>query len=108
MPPPPIHALMRTHLSARKTASALRALTTAPTSSVDFSSNDFLSLSRSPLVKSAYLSELHSHPNFHLGSGGSRLLDGNSAYAEALEREIADFHGASAALLFNSGFDANS
>lgn len=28
-------------------------------------------------------------------------------YAENLEEEIAEFHGAEAALLFNSGFDAN-
>ena len=59
-------------------------------------------------MKSAYLSELSSSPDFRLGSGGSRLLDGNSTYAEDLEKEIAEFHGAEAALLFNSGFDANS
>jgi 8-amino-7-oxononanoate synthase len=34
--------------------------------------------------------------------------DGNSKYAEELERDIADFHNAPVALLFNSGFDANS
>ncbi|TKA68847.1 hypothetical protein B0A55_07313 [Friedmanniomyces simplex] len=41
------------------------------------------------------------------GSGGSRLLDGNSTYAETLERQIATFHHAPAGLLCNSGFDAN-
>jgi hypothetical protein len=35
------------------------------------------------------------------------LLDGNSTYAENLEREICAFHNAEAGLLFNSGFDAN-
>ena len=34
-------------------------------------------------------------------------MDGNSPYAENLEKEIAAFHGASDGLLFNSGFDAN-
>lgn len=34
-------------------------------------------------------------------------MDGNSAFAEDLERQIADFHGAEAGLLFNSGFEAN-
>lgn len=34
-------------------------------------------------------------------------MDGNSRYAEELEGMIADFHGSEAALLFNSGFDAN-
>lgn len=43
-----------------------------------------------------------------LGSGGSRLLDGNSSYAESIEKDIAEFHNAPSALLFNSGFDANS
>lgn len=42
-----------------------------------------------------------------MGSGGSRLLDGNSTYAEQLEKSIASFHDAPSGLLFNSGFDAN-
>jgi 8-amino-7-oxononanoate synthase len=103
-----LNETMRSLLSKRKTHSALRALSTAPSSSIDFSSNDFLSLSNSPLLKTAYLQELESSPEFRLGSGGSRLLDGNSAYAEQLEKEIASFHGAFDGLLFNSGFDANS
>jgi 8-amino-7-oxononanoate synthase len=98
---------MSTLLSRRKTHSALRALTTARSQSIDFSSNDFLSLTTSPLIKEAYLSELESSPSFKLGSGGSRLLDGNSPYAEELEKDIAAFHGAPDGLLFNSGFDAN-
>lgn len=42
-----------------------------------------------------------------LGSAGSRLLDGNSPLAEGLEATVAAFHGAPAALLFNSAYDAN-
>lgn len=42
-----------------------------------------------------------------VGSGGSRLLSGNSVYAEDLERWIARFHRRQSALLFNSGYDAN-
>lgn len=42
-----------------------------------------------------------------LGSGGSRLLSGNSWYAEELEEWIASFHERATALLFNSGYDAN-
>ncbi|PMD55260.1 PLP-dependent transferase [Hyaloscypha bicolor E] len=98
---------MTSLLSARKANSAFRTLTVSPPTSKDFSSNDFLSLSTSPVLRTAYLSELTSHPDFRLGSSGSRLLDGNSLYAETLEKEIAEFHGAEAALLFNSGFDAN-
>jgi 8-amino-7-oxononanoate synthase len=99
---------MQRHLNKRRTTSSLRSLSTTPTTSIDFSSNDFLSLTTSPILKSLFLTELITQPNFRLGSGGSRLLDGNSRYAENLEREIADFHHAEAALLFNSGFDANS
>lgn len=104
----PLDRAMASLLSNRKTHSALRALSTAPPTSIDFSSNDFLSLTTSSALKTAYLQELSTSPNFRLGSGGSRLLDGNSPYAEQLEKEIATFHGAPNGLLFNSGFDANS
>jgi 8-amino-7-oxononanoate synthase len=95
-------------LDDRYLKSTLRKLTVATTGSVDFSSNDFLSLSTSPVLRSAFIEELARHPEFPLGSGGSRLLDGNSQYALDLEAEIASFHGAAAGLLWNSGFDANS
>jgi 8-amino-7-oxononanoate synthase len=99
---------LRDRLDRRYVNSTLRKLTTAPQGAVDFSSNDFLSLSTSPALRSAFIDELTKSPDFTLGSGGSRLLDGNSPYATALEDEIAAFHNASAGLLFNSGFDANS
>lgn len=100
-------------LDKRQARSSRRRLTVLPDDAVDFSSNDFLSLSRSSLLKSRYLQRLNasycrsSTTRTPLGSGGSRLLDGNSAYAEELERFIAHFHDAPAGLLFNSGFDAN-
>ncbi|KAH9868152.1 hypothetical protein J1614_007224 [Plenodomus biglobosus] len=93
-------------LDRRRKNSTLRNLTLPKARQIDFSSNDFLSLSTSPQLKSLYLEECQK-ANLPLGSGGSRLLDGNSVYAEQLERDIARFHGAEAGLLFNSGFDAN-
>lgn len=72
----------------------------------DFSSNDYLSLSSSPDIRRAFLARLH-HDFPRLGSGGSRLLDGNSSLAESVENRIASFHGSEAALLFTSAFDAN-
>lgn len=105
---PPLDSSMRFLLDKRKANSAFRQLTLSSPNSVDFSSNDFLSLSTSQQLKKAYLEELENSPEFRLGSGGSRLLDGNSSYAEQLEKEIASFHNGPAALLFNSGFDANS
>lgn len=103
-----IAASLQAALSRRHTLSRLRRLTLSPADAADFSSNDFLSLSTSPLLRSAFLVELAAYPDHPLGSGGSRLLDGNSGYAEALENTIATFHNAAAGLLFNSGFDANS
>ncbi|KZF26863.1 aminotransferase [Xylona heveae TC161] len=95
-------------LERRLSNSTLRQLTISPADSVDFSSNDYLSLAPSPSFQSAFQKELAAlQPTFPIGSTGSRLLDGNSSYAENLEREIAAFHNAPAALLFNSGFEAN-
>ncbi|BDD61715.1 hypothetical protein MPDQ_001482 [Monascus purpureus] len=95
-------------LRKREAKSCRRRLTVLPKDSVDLSSNDFLSLSTSPALRSRFLRLLNGVPeNVPFASGGSRLLDGNSAYAEQLEQFIASFHDAPDALLFNSGFDAN-
>jgi len=74
---------------------------------VDFCSNDYLGFARSAVLKENVKTELNSHPLSLNGSTGSRLLSGNSQYAEDLEQEIAAFHGFEAGLLFNSGYDAN-
>jgi 8-amino-7-oxononanoate synthase len=74
-------------------------------SPVDFSSNDYLSLSTSALLRTRVLGALHASPSI-LGSGGSRLLVHNHAHV-ALEARLARTFRAPAALLFNSGFDAN-
>lgn len=96
-------------LARRETQGRLRRLIHPPANAVDFSSNSYLSLANDPEVKERYLSLLQSdNVNFSLGSGGSRLLDGNNALVEDLEGKIAAFHRAPAGLLFNSGFDANS
>lgn len=95
-------------LERRRSQATIRSLTTNHPNSADFSSNDFLSLATSSELKTLFLDELRDGPsNSSLGSGGSRLLDGNSTYAERLEGDIAAFHGAEAGLLCNSGFDAN-
>ncbi|KAL0937769.1 8-amino-7-oxononanoate synthase [Colletotrichum truncatum] len=105
-------------LARRDAKSQLRRLTLVPAGSADFSSNSYLSLSTHPEIQRRYLARLQAHldPSSSLddgnaptllGSGGSRLLDGNMTLAESLETEIAAFHGAPAGLLFNSGFDAN-
>ncbi|KAJ8118361.1 hypothetical protein OPT61_g623 [Boeremia exigua] len=102
----PLDVSMQYLLDRRRKNSTLRNLTLPKPGQTDFSSNDFLSLSTNSRLKEAFLAELQD-TRLPLGSGGSRLLDGNSVYAETLEHDIAEFHGAEAGLLWNSGFDAN-
>ena len=105
-----LDATLDRRLQSRRARSLLRQITLPHVGAIDFSSNDFLSLSSSQELRTRYLDELNSCPpsQFRLGSTGSRLLDGNSAYADRLEERIAAFHGAPAGLLCNSGYDANS
>ncbi|KAI5801106.1 putative aminotransferase [Geopyxis carbonaria] len=93
----------------RSRGSRLRTLTLSPSGSTDFSSNDFLSLSNSPTLRNKFLEIISQSPDKPFGSGGSRLLDGNSTHVEELEKLIAHHHRAEidGGLLFNSGFDAN-
>ena len=102
-----LDAALTSTLERRRRNSTLRNLTTNTKESVDFSSNDFVSLASSADLRKTFLCELERNPQFTLGSGGSRLLDGNSSYAEELEKDIAAFHNAPAGLLCNAGFDAN-
>ncbi|KAL4781326.1 pyridoxal phosphate-dependent transferase [Aspergillus varians] len=99
---------LRQALRQREDRLCRRKLTVLPPSSLDFSSNDFLSLSTSPAFRARFLDHLQQAPPLHpFASGGSRLLDGNSTYTEELEEFIAAFHNAPSGLLFNSGYDAN-
>ncbi|OTA56528.1 putative aminotransferase [Hypoxylon sp. EC38] len=74
---------------------------------VDFCSNDLLSLGSTGRLRTEFLEELARNPDFPIYAGGSRLMDGNCDYIEQVEQEIADFHGAEAALILNSGYEAN-
>ena len=76
---------------------------------IDFSSNDYLGLARSPQLATSVFQEWERHLSHlnGLGSTGSRLLTGNSLYAHELEEKIAKFHGYDAGLLFSCGYMAN-
>jgi len=97
---------LRQKLQTRQKAGILRQLKTdaAP---VDFCSNDYLGLARSPKMKAALEQELLRYPDLPLGATGSRLLSGNSPLIEELEAFLASFHQGEAALVFNSGYAAN-
>jgi len=73
----------------------------------DFCSNDYLGFSRSESLMTKVFKAQEIHQGKPLGSTGSRLLTGNSVFAEQLEAELAADHQVEAALLFNSGYTAN-
>jgi 8-amino-7-oxononanoate synthase len=89
-------------LEERKNANAYRQLRLPEAGKADFCSNDYLGIVRNNLLAA----RLNGH-EYKTGSTGSRLLAGNYALIEEVEKEIALFHDAPAALIFNSGFDAN-
>ncbi|HEX4878264.1 MAG TPA: 8-amino-7-oxononanoate synthase [Limnobacter sp.] len=72
--------------------------------SLDFSSNDYLGLSQHPEVVQA---GVEAAQRYGAGSTGSRLLSGNLDCFEALEAEVAQFKRSEAAMVFNSGYQAN-
>ncbi len=71
---------------------------------IDFSSNDYLGLAGDHRVACAAAGMLETGST---GAGAARLISGTHPVHMALEREIAEFKGAAAALLFASGYAAN-
>jgi len=71
---------------------------------LDFSSNDYLSISNHPEIVHASNKACE---RFGTGAGASRLLSGDFDIHHELEEKIAHFKGKKAALIFNSGYQAN-
>ncbi len=90
---------IKAKLKERKESGSLRSLQ-VNAGLTDFCSNDYLGYAQS--IVTTVDKNLQSH-----GSTGSRLLNGNSSLAEQLESQLAEFHGAEAGLIYNSGYDAN-
>lgn len=99
---------LKEQLRKRGALGNLRKLT-SPNDLLDFSSNDYLGLARSNLLAQSTLQEWQNHQTGLTGVGatGSRLLTGNSRYAQQLEEKIAAFHGYDTATLFTCGYMAN-
>jgi len=93
-------------LQKRQEQNALRKLIVNE-NTVDLCSNDYLGFACSEELRSAIEKEYDDLNKPLNGSTGSRLLAGNTAYAEELEKRIAAFHHAEAGLIYNSGYDAN-
>jgi glycine C-acetyltransferase len=67
-------------------------------------SNNYLGLADHPSLKEAAIRAVE---KYGVGSGASRLVSGTMELHELLERQIASFKGTERALLFNSGYAAN-
>lgn len=71
---------------------------------INFSSNNYLGLANHPhVIESAH----KAIAMFGFGSGASRLLCGGSILHSELEKRTAEFKGTESALIFNSGYSAN-
>ncbi|HKA32393.1 MAG TPA: 8-amino-7-oxononanoate synthase [Candidatus Binatia bacterium] len=71
---------------------------------LNFSSNNYLGLATHPVLKKAAQDAIE---RYGCGSGASRLISGNMALYDELEAKIAKLKSAEAALVLNSGYQAN-
>ena len=90
----------------RRRAGLVRTLRPRPAASplLDLASNDYLGLARHPEVAEGAAGAARTWGG---GSTGSRLVTGTTELHTELERELADFCGFEAALVFSSGYAAN-
>lgn len=92
-------------LEQRRCDNALRELP-VQVNGVDFSSNDYLGLSGSEELR-RITNELLGGESFQMGSTGSRLISGNHVMYGRAEDYLREYYQSDAALIFNSGYDAN-
>ncbi|WP_430968370.1 aminotransferase class I/II-fold pyridoxal phosphate-dependent enzyme [Spongiimicrobium sp. 2-473A-2-J] len=97
---------LQSKLDEREANGSLRSLPQAR-HLVDFSSNDYLGLARSEAIFERAENLLSKKGLWLNGATGSRLLSGNHPLFLDLEGQLASFHGMETALVFNSGYDAN-
>lgn len=93
------HALITSHSGAGNTQFLYEGQTY-----LNFSSNDYLGLSQCPQLIAALQCAAQ---QYGVGSGASPLVTGYSEAHLALERRLCELTGHQAALLFGSGFSAN-
>ncbi|HZS61754.1 MAG TPA: 8-amino-7-oxononanoate synthase [Gemmatimonadaceae bacterium] len=74
------------------------------TDAIDFSSNDYLGLASDTRLTKAAIEAFRGDA---IGAAAARLISGDHLLHETLERELAEFKKAEAALLFGSGYLAN-
>jgi 8-amino-7-oxononanoate synthase len=71
---------------------------------LSFSCNDYLNLSQHPAIKAAVIAAVE---RYGAGAGASRLISGNHPLYAELETRLARMKGTEAAVVFGSGYLAN-
>jgi 8-amino-7-oxononanoate synthase len=71
---------------------------------LSFACNDYLNLSQHPAIKRAAIAAIE---RYGAGAGSSRLVTGNHPLYAELERRLARIKGTEAAIVFGSGYLAN-
>ena len=95
---------LQAELDARAAAHLSRELKRAPDAALDLASNDYLGLAHHPrVIEAAQMAAA----KYGTGARASRLVSGSYDLIEELERELARFKNAEAALVFSSGYAAN-
>ncbi|MEX2639471.1 MAG: 8-amino-7-oxononanoate synthase [Balneolales bacterium] len=110
----PLPSFIKKELEERKQSSRLRRLAGSETVGVhvirdqgkfvNFSSNDYLGLACDDRVRRASMA---CTDRYGTGATASRLITGTGTYHLELESRLAEAMGTQAALLFNSGYQAN-
>ncbi|WP_037317672.1 pyridoxal phosphate-dependent aminotransferase family protein [Salegentibacter sp. Hel_I_6] len=103
---PTIPSKLAESLKKRKQENAFRSLKKT-SSLIDFSSNDYLGLASSKKIYQQSHLILKENNLLQNGATGSRLLSGNHILYDLTENFLAEFHQTEAALIYNSGYDAN-
>jgi glycine C-acetyltransferase len=76
-----------------------------PSKYISLVSNDYLGFTQHPEIKKAVISGIE---KYGTGAGASPAIGGHYQYHEDLERKIAGFFGREAAILYTTGYTANS
>ncbi|HEY1025758.1 MAG TPA: aminotransferase class I/II-fold pyridoxal phosphate-dependent enzyme [Sphingobacteriaceae bacterium] len=83
----------------------ITAFNDGPSPYVSFVSNDYLGFTQHPEIKYAVLKSIS---EFGTGAGASPAIGGHFSYHEQLERRIAEFFGRESAIIYTTGYTANS
>ena len=102
---PALDTLILPRLEALSASRQRRLLRPLDETLIDVASNDYLGLSRHPLLIERACAWTRKHG---AGSRASRLVTGTSAELLALEERLARFKGTEAALIFATGYQLNS